>query len=355
MVNVWVVCLLFSLPSFAYQDRPVSAQKTPADWRQLNSEPLAIDALEKYGAQTNIDREYGVKSAEFRTYALGGQNLQVVVEHAPDAVAAYGVFTFYRTEKTQPISGMDLAVEGSQSALMVRGKDLFRVLKPGQGTLHPSALKSLLVQMGGATLSANALADFPAPLPPEKLLPGSEKYILGPLAAKVAIPLIPTDALGFDRGAEVHVGEYNLGGDHQQLVAISYPTPMIARQRYAEIEGTLNFYKDTNKRTAYGRRDGSFIFLVLGGGRADAKVLLDKFRVARDVSWNIPYPGSKPVTQQLLEFVLGNIFLSILIASLGLIGGVAIALSRQIAARWFPGAKWGHPDEGNFVSLNIKD
>jgi Family of unknown function (DUF6599) len=355
VVRAWFACFVLCLPSFAYQDRPAPVPKSSAEWQQAGSKPLAIEALAQYGSQTNIDREYGVKSAELRTYALGGQSLQVAVEHAPDSVAAYGLFTFYRTAKTQPVSGVELAVEGPQYALMVRGKDVFRILKTSPRTLASSVLKSLLMQMGGAKLSAQAIADLPTPLPPEKLLPASEKYILGPLAAKAEIPLIPTDALGFDRGAEVHMGEYELGGDHEQLLAISYPTPMIARQRYVELEHTLNFYKGENKQTAYGRRDGSFVFLVLGGGRESAKTLLDKFKVTQDVSWNVPYPGSKPVTQQLLEFVLGNIFLSMLIASFGLIGGVGIALSRRIAARWFPAAKWGHPDEGNFVSLNIKD
>jgi hypothetical protein len=186
------------------------------------------------------------------------------------------------------------------------------------------------------------------------LIPGSEKYLLGLEAARRVLPSFRSDLIGFSQGAEVQVGAYADGKARLTLLAITYPTPQIARTRYGAMEKLLEVNQERGIGSIYGRRQGSFVFLVLNSdSAAHAGNLLDEFKVTGHISWDERYPGVQPLTLQLLKLILANVLLVVIVVGLAVAAGVLIVLSRRVTAKWFPHSSWGHPDEETIIRLNL--
>jgi hypothetical protein len=338
------------------QQKPLAIPLVPAaDWRQVEAESLPLSAVSKYGGEPVIEQEYGVKALELRTYQLGKIRTQVVVELAPDATAAYGLLTFYHRPSMLPEGGIELAYGDADGALMARGKNFIRFLRGQDSPLSKNDYQALLIFVGGTKPSAHALANLPAPLPTKNLVPESEKYFLGPEAAKRVLPSFRTDLLGFEQGAEVQLGQYQTGKGLSTLMAISYPTPQIARVRFGALTSFLGLNQDRGVDSIYGRRRGSFVFLVLGAGNVQtATLLMDQLRVAQGVSWDERYPSDRSFTLQLIQMILAIIILSAFLIAACALAGIIFFLSRRLAARFFPDWQWGHPDEDQLIRLNLK-
>src|SRR5260370_35109102 len=92
-VRAWLISLIASTGATA--QKRASIQLVPAaNWELVNSQGLAPDSVRQWGGDPAVDREYGVKSLERRTYQLGNKLAEVFIEEASDASAAYGLFTF---------------------------------------------------------------------------------------------------------------------------------------------------------------------------------------------------------------------------------------------------------------------
>ncbi len=294
--HAWLVAVLTALPFLcSAQEKPSVIPLVPAaDWRQVDSHPLPLAAVSKYGGDPAVEQEYGVKALELRTYQLGKTQTQVVVEPAPDATSAYGLLTFYQTPAMTPEKGIQLAVGDANQTLMARGNNFIRFLHGKDSPPSESDYQALLIFVGGSKPSASALRDLPHPMPPKGLVPGSEKYLLGLEAAKRVLPSFRTDLIGFEQGAEVQLGQYQTGKSTSTLVSISYPTPQIARVRFGALTNFLGLNQDHGEDSVYGRRQGSYVFLVLNAGNAGtASALMDQFQVTESVSWDQKYTSRK--------------------------------------------------------------
>jgi len=349
-------CALLAAPLLCFAQKPTTITLVPAaNWRQVDSQSLPVEAIRNYGGDPVIESEYGVKSAEHRTYGLGSARADVVVEQASDATGAYGLLTFYRTEGMTAEKGIQLAVGDSQGALMARGRDFIRFFLPKDHSLSENDALALLIYVGGTRPPARALESLPAPMPAAGLVPGTEKYLLGLQAARHVLPEFRTDLIGFDQGAEVQLAEYDGGPGRSTLMAISYPTPQIARIRFGAMMSFLAVNQDRGPGSVFGRREGSYLFLVLrASSPAVATNLLDQFKVARQVSWDERYPGDKPLTLQVLELILANILLILILVGVCLLGGLLLYLSKRLAYKYFPQWGWANPEGEPVIRLNLR-
>jgi len=82
--------------------------------------------------------------------------------------------------------------------------------------------------------------------------------------------------------------------------------------------------------------------------------LLDKFSVNQQLTWDEKYPGDKTVGRQLFELIMGNVFLTLVLAGGGIVGGTLIVLSRRVTAKVFPALEWGHPESDHLIRLNLE-
>jgi len=359
------------------QDSTVIPLVPAANWRLVGSQNLDVTAVSRWGGDPAIEREYGVKSIQYRTYQLADkvagavEVAGVVLEEASDPSAAYGLLTYYQTERMSPAKGVELTVTSPEGALMARGSVFIRFGRVAGVRLSDDALRAILILVGGTRPSASAMAALPPPLPVSGLVPGSMKYLLGPEAARHVLPLFSTDLIGFEQGAEVEVAHYQVGsimanptaGSKAKpfltlvvtLVAITYPTPQIARERFGIMGKTLELNRGRGPQSLYGKRGGSFVFLAMNANsEAAATRLLDQFNVSEQVVRNERYPRNKPVALQMLELILANLLLVFLLVSLALLGGILIALSKRVARKWLPDWEWGSPDGERLTTLNLR-
>ena len=337
--HAWLVAVLTALPFLcSAQEKPFVMPLVPAaDWRQVDSQPLPLSAVSKYGGDPAVEQEYGVKALELRTYQLGKTRTQVVVEPTPDATSAYGLLTFYQTPAMTPEKGIQLAVGDANQTLMARGNNFIRFLHGKDSPPSESDYQALLVFVGGSKPSASAIRDLPPPMPPKGLVPGSEKYLLGLEAAKRVLPSFRTDLIGFEQSAEVQLGQYQTGKGTSTLVSISYPTPQIARVRFGALTNFLGLNRDHGEDSVYGRRHGSYVFLVLNAGNAGtASALMDQFQVTEGVSWDQRILTERSFTLQLVHMILAIFLLTAILIGACVVAGVLFFLSRRFAAKFFP-------------------
>ena len=352
---LWLTLLLPAASCLiAAQEHTVIPLIPAANWHLVRTEPLDLDDVRQWGGEPVIEREYGVKAVVRRTYHLGSDTAEALIEEAPDPSAAYGLLTYYRTGTMQPVKGMALTVMGPEGALMARGRFFIRALRSAGSRVSDHNLVALLIYIGGTRPSHGDMASLPPALPTEGLVPGSEKYLLGMEAARRVLPEFRSELIGFPQGAEAQLAEYTTNRGRATLLAINYPTPQIARVRFGAMESFLGINQERGQETIYGRRRGSFVILVLNPSSTRvATELIDRFQVTSNLSWNERYPGAKSFTLQVIELVLANLLLSFIIAGFGVGGGIIVFLCRRAAARWLPQWEWADPDRETIIRLNL--
>jgi len=66
-------------PLSCAQDVSVIPLVPAANWRFAASQGLGVDEIQKYGGDPTVEREYGVKSFELRTYQLDRVRVEVTL------------------------------------------------------------------------------------------------------------------------------------------------------------------------------------------------------------------------------------------------------------------------------------
>jgi hypothetical protein len=247
---------------------------------------------------------------------------------------------------------MKLAVLGPEQALMARGTFFVRVMRPSK--MSGEDFRSALIAIAGAAPSADNLALLPPSLPPQGIIQGSQRYVLGPVALQRAVPSLPADLVGFQQGAELQAAEYQSNGQPVTLIFISYPTSPIAHARYAAMEQKLSVNQKSGAGAIYGKLQQSYVLLVQNAQSKEvASSLMSRLRIEQQVSWDQAPPG-KPVTVQMAHLILGNIMLVLFLVGLAVLAGVLLFVSRKMAARWFPHSDWARGYEDSIIRLNLK-
>ena len=284
-------------------------------------------------------REYGIASGERREYANGEEQLTVTLYGMVDPSAAFGAFTFLRdadmasVAATSPVS----YVVTENSAAAGKGRTMLVV---GNLLLDVASSKRLVatdVSALGQSVAGRAdrrpyppIAEF---LPKDGLIPGSERYALGPLALSHifrAGAANPTDWAGFGSSAEAMVGRYKLPGKGRTgeafLLLILYPTQQLAAERYASMGKSFALNVDPDlargKPAMFGTRSSALIALLSGvESRETAADFLGQIHYASQVTWNEPtHDLTDPSISTIVVGAIvdtGAIMLLVLAASLG--------------------------------------
>ena len=322
------------------------------EWQVQKSQNVSLNDVRQWGVQPAVDLEYGVKKVEIRTYGKDNQSLQAMVEKAPDPSSAYGLLTFYQNESMKSEKGMKLTVVGPEQALMARGTYFVRVMRPPK--MSDKDFSSALTAIAGAAPSPDAMALLPPSLPPQGIVQGSQKYVLGPVALQKAIPSLPAGLVGFKQGAEVQSAEYQHNGRLLTLIFISYPTYSIAQARYAALKQNLKINQKAGAGAIYGKIQRSYVLLVQNARSKEvADNLMGRLTIHQTVSWDQPPPG-KPVTVQMFHLILGNIMLVLFLVGLAVLAGILLFFARIVAGRLFPRSDWARGYEGSIIRLNLK-
>jgi len=349
----WAVC-----PQLWAQKPSVVTLVPAAAWHLTNSEKLDVGTVTQWRGDPSVDREYGVKALDHRSYRLENKTADVVVEESPDSSTAYGLFTYYRTESMQPVRGFESAATEPSETVMARGRFFTRILPQGGASISASDLRALLTSLEGQQPAGpDSVMSLPTPLPAAGIVSGSEKYILGPIGARNVAPTFPPELIGFSQGAEMEVASYQTKpagspAKSATLIAITYPTSQIAREQFAMDQKQLPM--NEGDASVFGERKGSYVFLTFNADAKTAASILGQFDVSARVSWDQKYPGKKSVVLQMLEIIISNAILVLVLVGFSVVGGITIVLAKRLARKWFPEMGNENADGEGLVVLNLR-
>jgi hypothetical protein len=277
------------------------------------------------GNRAALLREYGFTSAEQREYAQGQQTASITLYRMVDPSAAYGIFTLFRDPQMQPLDlgdSVSFSAAGANRAIFVVGN---LVLVTSSASQRPP--DAALIEIGATLLPRADSRPYPSiagylprdgvvagterfvvgpgsaalALPARlAILPGSERYVLGPRALREALPWVPStgdDWLGFSKSAEAMVARYrgNGQGAAQEitLLVTNYPTQQIAADHFGNLNKwmALNAEPDQagGRTIVFGTRSSALVALVFGAeSREIANTLLSQIRYGSTITWNEP-------------------------------------------------------------------
>jgi hypothetical protein len=361
---------LGSLPLAAQGLLPSSLGAWTSSTAPTQVSPQQIEQLANDHA--NILREYGITSGERREYADGNAKVTVTLYRMVDPSAAFGVFTFLRDPDMAlpaPITAASYAAGKRGRALLVVG-NLMMDVASATGQMAAADLNAL-AQSVAAVADRRPYPPITSFLPKAGLIPGSERYVLGPLALAQVFPpgaANQTDWAGFATSAEAIVGRYRLSdqfsgkpsgkGQHADglLLLILYPTQQLAADRYDALSKSFALNVDpgsANRRPAvYGTRSSALIALLAGAeSRETAADLLNQIHYASAVTWNEPtHSLTDPSISTIVVGAIvdtGAIMLLVVAASLGF-GGF-----RLLAKLLAPGKIFDRNAEVEILQLGI--
>ena len=309
----------------------------------------AINLAEVSGTEAALLLEYGSQRAERARYQRGTTAWQLVVHHMLDHSSAYGAYTLLRAGGT-PLRLGEAAARVGERIVFYQG-NYFVV---ADAAASPPALAALARHLEAQAGRQPALPNLPYYLPQTGLVPGTDYYLLGPLALARVAPFGPGDWGGFAYGAEAESARYRLKEGEATLVLFSYPTPQIAAERLRDFQRLFDFNGegDPARPRAYGRRTGTFVAFVGGAlSPAAANGLLDQVRYERQLSWS--RPGELRVEENWAETVV-SLFTG---AGLFILSTLALALAfavfRMLVDRLWPGKVFGRKEAAEIIRLNL--
>jgi hypothetical protein len=275
--------------------------------------------------------EYGLLQAERAEYAGCANRFQVEVYRFKDSTGAMAAFEWQRPVDGRPSKLAPLSVETRNGALLVYHNYLFRFTrwKPAANDLPPflGALRDV---------SQAPLPTLQDHLPAGNLVPGSERYVLGPAGLEKFESRVPPSVAAFHLGAEVCLAQYRTKSEPLKLAIFSYPTPQIARQRLVEFEKLSG---------AMAKRSGPLVTVILSPSDPDeAERLLSGVRYQANITMSERVPTLRDNPGDLII----NIFMLI-----GLLLGVflVVGLVFGFLKRWLG---WGSSKEA-MILLHLDD
>jgi hypothetical protein len=235
------------------------------------------------------------------------------------------------------------------------------------GAMSAAELRELASRLplpeGGAALAPPILAN----LPKANLAGQTTHYALGPAGYTGGGGVLPTELVGFDRGAEAVTANYTLRSGPATLTIIDYPTPQLAAAQETRIRSYIDAGKQAKQaQTAWPkplqdsdltslevRRSGPLVALVSGDAIPE-----ESHRLLATVHYepnlmSIPQPTESEVakTGKLLMGIAGLVLIGVGAAILlGVFLGGFRALYR--VARGKPASS---VYDTEFISLHLRD
>ncbi len=222
--------------------------------------------------------EYGFTDGASATYTRDGLTLELRALRFADATGTYGAYSFYRPSgwpKEQVGTG---AASDKKRILFWQGNvfvdaRISEVDPTLAGSLRELA-KGLPTVNGNKAIAPPVLAN----LPQKYLEPQTTHYALG--AAGYGNGVLPSQLIGFERGAEVVSANYRLTTGLATLTLIDYPTPQMAIAQEAAIGNYLKAgdtasspwtaaLKDSIRASLEVRRSGPLVAVVSGNALPD--------------------------------------------------------------------------------------
>lgn len=347
-------CFLLTSLSLA-ADAPHVAPILPSQfggWQISGQAHTSTDPAVADPTNALVLQEYGFNDFASATYTSDdGRKLTLKAARFADASGAYGAFTFYKLPQMLVEKIGDQAGSLNERVLFYRGNVLVDAVFDRLTAMSAAELRELANNLPLPRGNTGNLPGLPAYLPKQSYVKNSAKYVLGPATLeKVGAP-IPTSLIGFDRGAELVIGNYNTSGGEAVLTLISYPTPQIAADHLRQIQATQ---QPGNSNSIFAKRTGPIVVVATGPlSSSEAKSLLASVNYDADVTWNENTYFDKK--NNIGNLVWNALLLCGILMVFALVAGVAFGGLRVFVQRIFPEKVLHREEQAEFISLHLAE
>ncbi|MGA2724093.1 MAG: DUF6599 family protein [Bryobacteraceae bacterium] len=254
--------------------------------------------------------EYGLQESEAATYQNGSAKFTATAWRLQDSTGALAAYDWQRPAQSQPSTLAVLAAETADSLVLVHGNYLlsFTGYKPTTPELDP-IVESL------RNVDTTALPTLLGYLPSRDRVPGSERYITGPVSLRKFNPGIPPSAAAFHLGAEAQLGVFHGPKGDMALAIFDYPTPQIAMQQVVSLGKIPG---------ADVKRSGSLVAVILSPPDPDAAERLlaqVRYRAAVTLDEHVPTLRDNIGNLVINAFILTGLLLAFCLVSGLAVGG----------------------------------
>ena len=258
--------------------------------------------------------EYGLESTEQAEYVSPEKKFTATAWRMHDSTGAMALFEARRPSGATPANVAKLAVTTSDGEILAYGNYVFQFT----GSVPKGEdLKPVYAQL--PKLDQSALPALMTFLPPDRLVPNSERYIVGPVSLQRFDSAIAPSIAAFHLGSEAQLGKYETDKGLLTLAIFNYPTPSIARERYDQFQQIPG---------AVAKRLGPLVAVTIAPPDLDAaERILAQIKYETNLTWNEKVEGNpeKGFARTLLYiFIFAGVMVGIcIVAGIGF-GGVRI-------------------------------
>jgi hypothetical protein len=368
LIFALVPVILLAGFAFAGEAAPAASilPKQFGGWQISGSSRTSDDPAIADPVNAAVLKEYGFTNFESATYTRDdGRKLAVKAARFADASGAYGTYTYYKTREMLSEQIGDGAASMNERVLLYRGNIVVDAVFQKLSAMSAAELRELADGFPLPTGNTRNLPDLPAYLPKQSYVKNTAKYVVGPAALQKVNSPLPSELVDFTLGAEVVLGNYNASSGEATLMLISYPTPQIAADHLRRIDAARprsSQLPDGSPMAAgtilqgpiFDKRTGPMVVIAAGPLSPDeAKALLASVNYDANVTWNENTSFGKGAS--MAKLVMNGIILSLVIAGLALVAGVAFGGLRILAQRLFPGRGFDRPQSREFISLRLSE
>lgn len=332
------------------------------DWVSLVAAPgcdATADTLNKAaGADAAVIKEFGFKCIdrlEYQHNRIDDDDVTVTLYQMVDPTAAYGAFTYLRPSNTPSSKLTQYAAVSPTQALIVVGNFLLDV--SGQRLNQSTEALKALVASVKPKADPRPYPSIAEHLPPSGLIPGSERYALGPLALQKFLPVGSDDWIGFAQGAEAVLARYRKGGQEVTVLVAEYPTQQIAAKSFDAMKPVVHPdppTPETENRVVGSLREADLIALAIApraGAFPDG--LLREINFGHYVTSN---EGKFKATELSMPvYIVGAFVGAGAIMLLAIFSGLGFAVVRIVVKKFFPDKVFDRRKDMEVIQLGLSD
>ncbi|MCS6804218.1 MAG: DUF6599 family protein [Acidobacteriota bacterium] len=351
--------------------QPVSmtARLLPArlgQW-QLNGSVLPLSHaafVSSHPERGQLLGEYGLRDVAIADYQRAdGRSVRVEIFRLIHFVAAYGAYSLERSIQAQPINiGTEGAVESNRLSFF-KG-EYYVCLTARSDAIDSATLIELARRLDERIAPRHSeIPILMQHIPSESLLPGTQRFIAGPLALNRLLgPQEPYDPFMLaSEAVEAALAEYQVGGVQSPLLIVEYHTPQLAAAAYPQVQRAIEALPEAERSRRLLKREGNYIIVAFNvNDRQAMQAIVDQVDYTPTIHWLKKSPlemlrelQPDPEQISLIDTYLAAfafIGLSLLVT---ITGGVLLGTAIFFWRRWRRRNWEGFTDAGGMMRLNL--
>lgn len=361
-IVVFLCTAVFGAVPDAAPSAPPILPKQFSGWQMQGSPESSKDAATADPTNAALLKEYGFTDFEAVTYKSDdGRTLKIRAARFADASGAFGGYTFYLQPGMAREEIGDQGASADRRVLFYRGHIVVDAVFSQLSVMSAANLRELAGALPRPAGNAGNLPPILAFMPHHGYEPNTEKYAEGPLALSAITSPIPADLVDFSTNPEVVLGQYSIGSGAATLMLIEYPTPALAAEHLRRIDAANHAAAPQagvqgveNVGPFFDKRTGPIVAIAAGPlSQSDAQTLLGAVNYDASVTWNENTYFDKK--NNIANLLVNIILLCIIVGAISLAAGVAFGGARVLMRRYFPGRVFGHADQTEFISLDLRE